>query len=482
MVFNSIEFLLFFVFFFLIYWFLAKTAMQQNLLLLLGSCFFYAWWNLSFLILLLSITSLIYFLALGMTAAKTLTGKKALLNLGLFCAIGLLFVFKYYDFFIASLQSLLAIGNFHVSLLTLHLILPLGISFYSFRLISYLLDVYYEKMDASTNWINFTSYVIFFPTVISGPIDRPNPFLEQLKHKRIFTVQNGTDGVKQIFWGLFKKVLIADKIAPGVDTVFSNYHQYTGSTLFITAFLFAIQLYTDFSGYSDMAIGIGKLLGIKVAKNFDHPFFAQNIAAFWRRWHISLTSWLTDYIFTPLSIQLRDWDKKGTIIAIIINFTICGIWHGANWTYVLFGFLHGCYFIPLILKGTLHKKTKIAAQKKWPSVRELINMLQLFILLTFTWIIFKSNSLADAFGYYRQMVWGGLFKKPDWGILCSSGIFGLIVLTLVFEWHQQKLDYAFKEIPVKKPVVRYLIYNILIAFLLMGLLKQGEHQFIYFKF
>ena len=251
----------------------------------------------------------------------------------------------------------------------------LGISFFTFRTLSYLLDIDKGKIKAEKNWVVFFAYVSFFPSILSGPIDRAKNLIPQLEKKRAFDYNQAIDGLRQILWGLFKKIVIADNCAPFVNQIFNNYQSYPSSSLLLGAFFYAIQIYADFSGYSDMAIGISRLMGFNITKNFDFPFFAQNIAEYWRKWHMSLTSWLTDYVFTPLSIAFRDYGKWGLTFAIIINFTIIGIWHGPNWTYVLFGFLHGCYFIPLILRGTMNKKNKIAKGKLFPSFRELINML-----------------------------------------------------------------------------------------------------------
>ena len=242
--------------------------------------------------------------------------------------------------------------------------IPLGISFFTFRTISYVLDVYNENIEATKDWLVFFNYVAFFPSILSGPIDKSKLFIPQLETNRIFDYKEASSGIRQILWGLFKKVVVADNCSFFVNEIFGNNYDYSGATLLIGAIFFSFQLYADFSGYSDMAIGVSRVLGFNISKNFDFPFFSQNIAEFWRKWHISLTSWLTEYVFTPLNFSLRKLGKTGLIISILINFTICGIWHGANWTYILFGFIHGCLFIPLILNETLNKDNKLAQKKE----------------------------------------------------------------------------------------------------------------------
>ena len=340
-------------------------------------------------------------------------------------------------------------------------------------------------MKATTDWIAFFAYVSFFPSILSGPIDRARTFIPQLEKKREFNYHKATDALRQILWGLFKKVVIADNCAPYVDNIFKNYHWLPASSLLLGAFLYAIQMYADFSGYSEMAIGISKLLGLEVTKNFNFPFFSQNIAEFWRNWHMSLTSWLTEYVFTPLSIYFRDYGKLGLVIAIVLNFTICGIWHGANWTYVLFGFLHGCYFIPLILNGTMNKKKKITKGKMLPSIHEFLNMFGTFTLVMLTLVVFRADTIFQAYYYIRGLVSFTLISKPTITDMPNTPLLiitlVLILFFLILEWFQREKDHALQVDFIKRPLFRWVIYySIVIGIILLG--NFENHSYIYFQF
>ena len=351
MIFNSVLFFVFFGIFFLIYHFVFNNNLKaQNFFLLIGSYVFYGWMDGKLLYFIIGASVLNFILGFYIEKQQQYLKRKVLLYIGLLQGIGGLFFFKYYNFFIESFNHLFQSFGVNISMKTLNFIVPLGISFFTFRTISYLLDIYKGKIQATKDWIVFLNYISFFPTVLSGPIDKSNTFIPQLEKQRKFNYDLITDGFRQIIWGLFKKTVIADNCALITNQIFADYEILPASSLLLGAFLYTIQIYADFSGYSDMAIGVSKLLGFNVSKNFDYPFFSQNIAEFWRKWHISLTTWLTEYVFTPLSIIFRDFNKLGLVFSILINFTIIGIWHGANWTYILFGFLHGSYFIPLILK------------------------------------------------------------------------------------------------------------------------------------
>jgi D-alanyl-lipoteichoic acid acyltransferase DltB (MBOAT superfamily) len=481
MVFNSITFLLFFVSFFLLYWFVGnKNVKVQNSILLLGSYLFYGWADWRFLFLIIAISALNFYL--GIFIEKTLNPKKRqlLVYVGLIQGIGGLAFFKYYNFFVTSINDSIHLLNGNVNLQTLNIIVPLGISFFTFRTISYILDIDNGKIEATKNWVVFLNYVSFFPSVLSGPIDKAKMFIPQLEKKRVYNYSQTVDGYRQILWGLFKKVVIADNCALITNRIFDNYDTLPASSLFIGAFLYTIQIYADFSGYSDMAIGFSRLLGFNVTKNFDFPFFSQNIAEFWRKWHISLTSWLTEYVFTPLSIAFRDYDKIGITMAILINFTIIGIWHGANWTYILFGFLHGCYFIPLILKGTMNKKNKIAKEKFFPSFKSFFNMLLVFILVTLTFIIFRSKTIGNSFEYFQILFSKSLFSLPiKTGLKSYLVIF--ILLMFVIEWSARDKNYGLERLFFDRPKwFRWMFYYILlvIIFMFAGL----NQQFIYFQF
>jgi alginate O-acetyltransferase complex protein AlgI len=486
MVFNSLPFLIFFTAFFLLYWFVVnKNLKLQNLLLLVGSYVFYGWADWRFVSFLIGVSALNFYLGIYIEKAKNPTYKKVLLYIGLLAGIGGLAFFKYYNFFVTSFKDLFQLLNVNLNLQTLNIIVPLGISFFTFRTISYLLDIDKGKIESTKDWIVFFNYVSFFPALLAGPIDKARSFIPQLEKNRIFEYNNAVDGLQQILWGLFKKIVIADNCAYITNNIFGNYESLPASSLLLGAFLYTIQIYADFSGYSDMAIGFSRLIGFNVTKNFEFPFFSQNIAEFWRKWHISLTSWLTEYVFTPLSITFRDYDKLGLIFAIVINFTICGIWHGANWTYVLFGFLHGCYFIPLILKGTINKKKKIAKDKLLPSFREFINVLMTFSLVMFTFIIFRSETIDQAFHYFKGLFSVSIFTNPIPALSLSTldtlAIVSFISIMLIVEWLNREKEFGLQINYIKRPYFRICVYYaILFSILFFGAITSSE--FIYFKF
>ena len=481
MIFNSFAFLLFFIVFFLLYWFFFnKSEKYQNLILLLGSYVFYAWADWRFLSFLISVSVINFYL--GIYIEQNTKYKRLSLYIGLLQGIGGLAFFKYYNFFITSFNNVFHSLNINLNLQTLNIIIPLGISFFTFRTISYILDVDKGKINATKNWVVFFNYVSFFPSLLSGPIDKAKLFIPQLEKKRVFDYHQATNGMRQILWGLFKKVVIADNCSIFANEIFDNYTHYSGSTLLLGAIFFAFQLYADFSGYSDMAIGFSRLIGLNITKNFDFPFFSQNIADFWRKWHISLTSWLTEYLFIPLSIAFRDYNNLGLICAILINFIIIGLWHGPNWTYVLFGFLHGCFFIPLILKGALNKKKKIVKGKLIPSIREFINMLMTFTLVMLTFILFRSETIVDALKYISAMFSNSLLTIPQLISPKLNMIYTLFCLFIfiTIEWLNREKEHGL-EITHLKTKFRWIIYSA-VALLIITFGSFSKNEFIYSQF
>ena len=322
-----------------------------------------------------------------------------------------------------------------------------------------------------------------FSRLISGPIDKAKLLVPQLEKKRVFDYNQAVHGLRQILWGAFKKIVIANNCASLTNFIFDSYKDLPASTLLIGAFFYAIQLYSDFSGYSDMAIGVARLIGFNITRNFEYPFFAQNIAEFWRRWHISLTSWLTEYVYTPLTIAFRRYEKTGLILAVVINFTICGLWHGANWTFALFGFINGCYFIPLIVKGTINKKKKIAKDKIVPSFSESINIISTFILFMLTLILFRADSISQAFHYFLLLFSKSWLRAPEMHTSVLSikpAIFFFFVFaTFLIEWMQREKEHGL-QINFKYLGLRWAVY----FFIVFAIFKYagGEQQFIYFKF
>jgi len=483
MLFNSQSFALFFVGVFLLYWCVfSKTVNLQNIFLLLCSYVFYSFWDWRFLSLLILTSFINYALGHRIANSSALKTKKMYLYIGVVISLGMLIYFKYVNFFVASFAGLFARFGVPIDLHLANIILPLGISFFTFRTLSYLIDIHRGKIQPATDWVTFFLFVAFFPSLISGPIDKAGMLMPQLDKKRIFNADNAIDGLRQILWGLFKKTVIADNCALITNPVFDNYHTLPASTLLISIFLYTIQIYADFSGYSDMAIGVARLLGINITRNFDFPFFAQNIAEFWRKWHISLTAWLTEYVFTPLSISFRDYGKLGLVMAILINFTLIGIWHGANWTFVLFGFLHGCYYIPLIISGNLNKKKKLTKGKLLPSFKEAINMKLTFLLVMFTFVIFRSDTVAQAADIYRSLFSRSLFAVPAFqatNVVQHTFIF--IIFLFAIEWWGRDGQYALADMGNKwHPVARWSFY--FAAVMLIFLFAGSGQQFIYFQF
>jgi D-alanyl-lipoteichoic acid acyltransferase DltB (MBOAT superfamily) len=448
MLFLSLPFLLFLPAFFLLYWFVFNRRLKaQNFLVLAGSYFFYAWWDWRFLLLLIGSSALNYGLGMAMNRTKQDGYQKLLVAIGLVQSLGCLLYFKYFNSF-----------------------LPLGISFYTFKTVSYLLDIRRGKIDPEMDWVVFFSYVAFFPCITSGPIDRPGHLIPQLKVLRVFDYGKAVDGMRQILWGLFKKVVIADNAAVFSDEIFRSYRTLPASALLYGVFIFTIRIYADFSSYSDMAIGMSRLLGFDISQNFNYPFFSRNIAEFWRRWHITLTSWMTDYVFTPLAIAFRNLGRWGAVLATLITFIAIGAWHGPKWTFVVFGFLHGCYYIPLILRGTVNKK------------RGAIHMIWTFLLVMFTFVLFKSNSLAEAFDYYRRMLSPTLFSRfYIFEKVNAAAMLAGILVMLVVEWIQRDKQHALELSGIRQGGIRALIYCMLILVTLtFGPTKNAD--FIYLNF
>lgn len=482
MVFNSIPFVLFFVVVFFVYWLLLKrNTKAQNVFLLVASYFFYGYANWKMLPLLMVSTVVFYYLGIGIGRAKTERAASWLKVLGVVLGVGVLIYFKYLNFFIDSFSQLFESMGLHTNWHTFNIIMPLGVSFFIFRLISYVLDIYSGEIEPTQNVVDFATYIAFFPCILSGPIDRPM-FISQIQQKREFNYDLAVDGLRQILWGLFKKLVVADSCARYVDQIFSTYTEQSGSTLLLAAVFCIIQVYADFSGYSDMAIGVSKLLGFRIARNFNNPFFALNVADYWRRWHMSLTSWLTDYVFTPLNFQFRRWGKIGMILAIVINMVLVGLWHGANWTFVVFGLYHGLLFIPLILSGAFMKKTQLKTNSLGlPVLKDFGGMLLTFALMAFGAIIFRSENIGQAWEYVCKVCDMSLFSNP-W--LNNRHYYVPVVLSIltcfVVEWIQRDKEHALDLRGIKSHVLKYFIYYLMIV-VLFWFGGQAE-TFIYFQF
>lgn len=484
---NSTAFFLFFIVVFLVYYIPLKNRVQaQNLWLLLCSYFSFAVVDWRMLPLLIGATVLFYGLGILIGTYNHTHERRAswLTTFGTLVGVGILVYFKYLNFLIDNVTQLLQALGFQTHSTTLHILMPIGVSFFTFKLISYLVEVHRGHLQPCRDFISFATYVAFFPTLLSGPIDRPKPFLSQLQSPRLFVYSLSTDGLRQILWGLFKKAVIADSLTAFVDTGWNHTDESTSPALLLVALIYPIQLYADFSGYSDMAIGVSKLLGLKIAKNFNYPFFARHMADYWRRWHMSLTTWLTDYVFMPLNIQFRDLNQWGIIFACIINMVAVGIWHGANWTYALFGLYHGLLFIPLILNGDFASRKKMKLNGYRPTLTDVGKMLLTYLLVAIGLVIFRAPSLDTLGAFLTTMLQG---HDDNTLITLDATLFPLktlffVLLMLGAEWVAmvQKKEYALQLVAPQKVWLRYTLYFLLT---LLYLLKVGgTHQFIYAQF
>lgn len=480
MLFTSFRFLVFFIIVFALYWIPVKRKRDwQNIILLIASYAFYSIAEWRMIPLLLASSILFYWIGLKIENAKKEKTSDFLCAAGVVLGVCTLLYFKYFNFFIQSFSDFFNSLGLHTNWHTFKIIMPLGVSYFTFKLISYVVEVHRGKIPACKDIIAFADYIAFFPTIMAGPIDRPGKFLCQLSEPRDFKFENGIDGFQQIVWGLFKKVVIADNLCQFVDSAWSDIPGVPGSTLAVAIIMYPFQMYADFSGYSDMAIGIGKLLGIRITKNFDYPFFATNIAEFWRKWHISLTSWLTDYVFTPLCIKFRNLGNFGVIMAIIINMILVGMWHGANWTYAVFGLYQGLLFIPLILKGGLTKKHKLQLTGLGlPTVTEFLKMCGILALYTIGAIIFRSDSL----GQFSQVI-GIVFSRSLFTVPATPTRWILlsVVLLLILEWRCRKKEHVLQIVDSNKRIYYYIAdILVLLSAAVLGSLSQSN--FIYFQF
>lgn len=467
MIFNSLEFLFFLPIAFMLYWFACRKSCWQNAFLLLSSLAFYGWWNWKLLGLIVAIVAVTY--VGGILIERTSSRKAAkaicatvvtlcLLNLG---------VFKYYDFFADNLVGILNKFGMDASFTTLNLVLPIGISFYTLQAVSYVIDVYRGSIRASHSPVDYATYISFFPQLVAGPIERAGTILPQFAATRRFDYAMAVDGLRQALWGFFKKLAIADNCGHIVDQIFADYHSYGTATLAFGAVLFTIQIYTDFSGYSDIAIGVAKLFGIRLSRNFDNPYFAIDIPQFWRRWHMSLMSWFRDYLYIPLGGNRRG--KARQVLNVGIVFLVSGLWHGANWTFVAWGGYNALLFIPYII--TRHRTNDSTF------LRRLVGRIVTFLLVVIGFTIFRADSIADAGNYFVCMFTNPCLSISDFSLtICIYTSVALLI-----EWIGRNGSHAIAFVAdIKSSLWRYAIYY---AILLTILQKANDTtQFIYFQF
>ena len=475
MLFNSIEFLVFLPLVFLLYWFGFKKLLLQNLLVVIVSYIFYGWWDCRFLVLI-AFTSLCSWYS-GVLISRYRNKRyigRSIAAANIIINLGVLGVFKYFNFFADNLGLLFSEIGWNVDMPTVRLILPVGISFYTFQALSYTIDVYRQKIEPTLNVVAFFAFISFFPQLVAGPIERATNLLPQFLKDRQFDYNKAVDGMRQILWGLFKKMVVADNCAPVVNTIFSDYQQYNATTLLLGGVLFSFQIYGDFSGYSDIAIGAARLFGINLRRNFNFPYFSRSIAEFWRRWHISLNTWFVDYVYIPLGGSRRG--KLVTLRNTFVIFLLSGLWHGANWTFVCWGLFHALCFIPLMLLGLNRKFTDTVAVGKYiPNIEEICEMLTTFVLAMIGWIFFRAESISMAYHYIVDMV---SMQDGKYVLPVSSLLF--IMILVLAEWNQREKQHALQDVFSHHIYLRRFLYLTIVMIILC---KSGEHSnFIYFQF
>ncbi|WP_282056656.1 MBOAT family O-acyltransferase [Maribacter luteus] len=482
MLFNSLDFAIFLPIVFILYWFVVNKSLKlQNLLIVAASYLFYGWWDWRFLSLILFSTIVDYSVGRKLRSEENQTKRKALLWTSILVNLGFLGFFKYYNFFLDNFITAFSFFGKNISANSLNIILPVGISFYTFQTLSYTIDVYKRKLEPTKDFIAFSAFVSFFPQLVAGPIERATHLLPQFYKKRTFDYSKAVDGMRQILWGLFKKVVIADNCAEFANQIFNNSADMNGSTLVLGAVFFTFQIYGDFSGYSDIAIGTSRLFGFDLMQNFNFPYFSRDIAEFWRRWHISLSTWFRDYLYIPLGgSRGGTWMKvRNTFIIFIVS----GFWHGANWTFIVWGALNAIYFLPLLLtKNNRNNLETVAKGRYLPNFKELSLMLLTFGLTVFAWIFFRAENITHALDYISEIFSASIFKYPNFPGIKES----MITLLMVFlftsvEWFGREGQFAIERIGMKwNRVIRWFFYFAIIAFIFIFTGK--EQQFIYFQF
>ena len=479
MFFNSFDFAVFLPLVFIIYWLVSgENRKLQNFILFVASYIFYGWWDWRFLSLMLFSTIVDYSIGRRLLIENKDNRRKILLWISIIVNLGVLGFFKYFNFFLENFVSTFSFLGVELNTNSLNIVLPVGISFYTFQTMSYTIDAYRGKLTPTRDFFAFATFVSFFPQLVAGPIERATNLLPQFLKKRKFDYQNAVDGMRQILWGLFKKVVVADNCAEYANIIFNNSNDYSGSTLFFGAILFAFQIYGDFSGYSDIAIGTSRLFGFNLRRNFAFPYFSRDIAEFWRRWHISLSTWFRDYLYVPLG------GSKGGNVAtlrnIFIIFLVSGFWHGANWTFIAWGGVNALCYIPLILYKKNRKNIEIVSKgQTLPSLSDFIKMTLTFGLTVLIWVLFRAENINHAWEYLSNIFSPTLFSLPE--IRPKSVLFFMFILILV-EWFGREQEHALEKIGLKwNRLSRWFFYSILIFFIGMYM-ETSETSFIYFQF
>jgi D-alanyl-lipoteichoic acid acyltransferase DltB (MBOAT superfamily) len=479
MLFNSIDFAVFLPIVFALYWGVGgRSLARRNLILLAASYLFYGWWDWRFLGLLAFSTAVDYAVGLGLARTDAPARRKGLLAVSLAVNLGLLGFFKYFNFFAQSFAEAFTLLGMPFTAERLHIVLPVGISFYTFQTLSYSIDVYRGHLKPARDPIAFAAYVAFFPQLVAGPIERATNLLPQFAAPRPFDRAKATDGLRQMLWGLFKKVVIADNCAPHVQAIFSDHAAYHASTVALGAFLFGLQVYGDFSGYSDIAIGCARLFGFGLMRNFAYPLFARDIAEYWRRWNISVTTWFRDYVYVPLG------GSRGPLAQRIRNtllvFTVSGLWHGPNWTFVAWGALHGLYFLPQLVLRTNRRFVGPIAPGRWlPSGGEALRMVGTTALVCIGHVFFLGTDMADVWSTLRHLASVSLLRAPQ---IDAPALWPVIGLLFLLEWAARDDQHALERLGLgwRRPL-RWTAYAALCFGILMYV-RTDEVPFFYFQF
>ena len=481
MLFNSLDFAVFLPIVFVLYWFVTNHNLKlQNALIVAASYVFYGWWDWRFLSLIIFSTILDYSIGRRLKYEENKKTRKVLLWTSIIVNLGFLGFFKYYNFFLDNFIAAFSFFGQEIQANSLNIILPVGISFYTFQTLSYTIDVYKKKLEPTEDLVAFSAFVCFFPQLVAGPIERATNLLPQFYKKRTFEYDKAVDGMRQILWGLFKKVVIADNCAEFANLIFNNYQDYNGSTLLLGAIFFTFQIYGDFSGYSDIAIGTSRLFGFNLMQNFATPYFSRDIAEFWRRWHISLSTWFRDYLYIPLG-----GSRGGTWMKVrntFIIFLVSGFWHGANWTFIVWGGLNALYFLPLLLLKRNRTNLGVVAEGRMlPNFRELMQMGTTFLLTVLAWVFFRAECMSQAISFLAGIFDLTLFSTPSFtGRLGAFKTIFLLVFLIYIEWQGRGLGYSIEFIKVRGLFVRRIFYVFLLVMLFV--FGQNANEFIYFQF
>ncbi len=481
MLFNSFEFLIFLPIVFCLYWFVFnKSIRSQNVLILLASYFFYGWWSYKFLGLLALSTLLDYVYGFWV-ASPNRKKAKLFLWLSVINNLGILGVFKYYNFFALQFQSAFEAIGVHTNPALLNVVLPIGISFYTFHGMSYVFDIYRAKQKPVSNFVDYAVFVSFFPLLVAGPIERAHHLLPQVQRARTFNYSQAVEGCRLMLWGMFKKIVIADSLAGMANEIFGTYQNHNAFTLIMGAIIFSFQIYGDFSGYSDIALGTAKLFGFELLSNFKFPYFSRDIAEFWRRWHISLSSWFRDYLYIPLG-----GSKGGKLKQVrntFIIFLVSGFWHGASWNFITWGFIHACGFLPLLLLNRNRQNvTDVVAQDRaLPNLKELWQMGCTFVFVTFAWIFFRADGMQAAVGYLKQIGVSTIDQPAQYFHLPGYMIsFIYIVPLLLGDWWLRRDERKLRTVNIT--IIRVAVYLLMSYFILKQLVNADITSFIYFQF